>query len=85
MDDAGRVVIPKRIRQALRLHAGSHLRLLERERSMVLEPVEEEPLVVERDGLILIGGRLEGPSATVRELREEGLDELTRRIIDPDK
>jgi AbrB family looped-hinge helix DNA binding protein len=83
IDEAGRIVIPKAIREALRLHPGNHLRLLERDRRLILEPIEEEPVLVERDGLTLIGGRLEGPPVSVRELREERLDELVARIAGP--
>ncbi len=79
IDAAGRVVIPKHIRQSLRLHPGSHLRLVERERSLVLEPVEEESVLVKRDGLVLIGGKLDGKAPDVRGLREEWLDDLTAR------
>ena len=79
IDAAGRVVIPKRWREALRLLANTRLRVTEQGRRIVLEPVEEEAVVVVRDGLTLIGGELVEPPPAVRRIREERLDELSRR------
>lgn len=79
IDAAGRVVIPKRMREALRLMANTRLRVSEQGRRIVLEPVEEEAIVVERDGLTLIGGALVESPPGVRRVREERLDELARR------
>jgi hypothetical protein len=55
------------------------LRVRESRRCIVLEPVEEAPLLVERDGLVLIGGELVGPPPDIRGLREERVRELARR------
>ena len=79
IDAAGRVVIPKQLREALRLLANTRLRVTEQGRRIVLEPVEEEAVVVERDGLTLIGGELIEPPPEVRRVRAERLDELSRR------
>ncbi len=79
IDSAGRVVIPKPLRDALRLLPNTRLRVVERDRSVVLEPVEEAPVLIERDGLVLIGGELVGPPPEVRRVREERIDELARR------
>jgi AbrB family looped-hinge helix DNA binding protein len=81
IDPAGRVVIPKAIREALRLSGGTRLRIVQNYRSLVIEPIEEEPLLVVRDGMTLIGGELEGPGgdyhATAREAR---LGDLVNRV-----
>lgn len=79
IDGAGRVVIPKPLREALRLLPKTRLRVAERGRCVVLEPVEEAPVLIRRDGLVLIGGELVGPPPEVRKLREERIDELARR------
>jgi AbrB family looped-hinge helix DNA binding protein len=81
IDAAGRVVIPKRLREELRLLPNTRLRVTERERCLLLEPVEDEPVLIERDGLLLIGGELVGPPPEKGRLREERLDELERRAI----
>lgn len=79
IDSAGRVVIPKPLRDALRLLPNARLRVAERNRCIVLEPVEEEPILLERDGVVLIGGELVGAAPDTRAVRDERLEELTRR------
>ena len=79
IDAAGRLVIPKQLRDALRLAPGTRLRIIERDHSLVLEPVEHEPVLVRRDGLILIGGELQGPAPDTDGVREEWLDSMTER------
>lgn len=81
IDAAGRVVIPKAVRDALRLHGGARLRLVSNYRSIVIEPIEEEPVLLVRDGMTLIGGELEGPAQDYHvEAREARLGELTKRV-----
>jgi AbrB family looped-hinge helix DNA binding protein len=79
IDGAGRVVIPKALRDALRLHPNSRLRVFESDRRVVLEPIEDQPVLIERDGLVLIGGTLVGPALDLHTAREERLDDLSRR------
>jgi AbrB family looped-hinge helix DNA binding protein len=79
IDGAGRVVIPKPLRESLRLLPNTRLRVIEHDRRVVLEPIEDEPVLIERDGLVLIGGELVGPPPEVRKLREERVDDLARR------
>jgi AbrB family looped-hinge helix DNA binding protein len=79
IDLAGRVVIPKPLRESLRLLPNTRLRVIEHDRRVVLEPIEDEPVLIERDGLVLIGGELVGPPPEVRKLREERVDDLARR------
>jgi AbrB family looped-hinge helix DNA binding protein len=79
IDRAGRVVIPKPLRESLRLLPNTRLRVIEHDRRVVLEPIEDEPVLIERDGLVLIGGELVGPPPEVRKLREERVDDLARR------
>jgi len=81
IDAAGRVVIPKAVRDALHLHAGTRLRIVPGYRSIVIEPIEEAPQLVLRDGMTLIGGELEGPARDyTAEGREARLDELEARV-----
>jgi AbrB family looped-hinge helix DNA binding protein len=79
IDSGGRVVIPKALRESLRLLPNTRLRVIERDRRVVLEPVEDAPVLIERDGLVLIGGELVGPPPDVRTLRQERIDQLARR------
>jgi AbrB family looped-hinge helix DNA binding protein len=80
IDAAGRVVIPYKVRRALHLLPGTRLRLTERGRAVVLEPIDEEPVLIVRDGVKLLGGAIDGPVPSYSESREEWLDELTESI-----
>jgi AbrB family looped-hinge helix DNA binding protein len=81
IDAAGRVIIPKPVRDALHLHGGTRLRIVPSYRSIVIEPIEEEPVLVVRDGMTLIGGELEGPAADYpAEAREARLADLVKRV-----
>lgn len=75
IDDAGRLVIPQAIRQRLHLHAGTRLRLTERDSQIVLEPEHVEAQLKEKSGLLLVAGQLEGPVPDHRDLRDERLDQ----------
>ena len=50
MDKAGRVVLPKAVRERLHLRAGALLELEVREGHLELRPVEGRPALVKRDG-----------------------------------
>ncbi len=77
IDASGRLVIPKRVRNRLRLGAGSRLKLLEQEDRIVLVPAHDEPATVEERGLLVFRGRLTGPLPDHRDLREERLGRLS--------
>ena len=47
LDKLGRVVIPKPVRLHLGLKAGTLLKIEERERQVILEPVDKETCLVE--------------------------------------
>jgi AbrB family looped-hinge helix DNA binding protein len=81
IDPAGRVVIPKAVRDALQLRGGTRLRLLQKHRTLVLEPIQEESVLLVRDGMTLIGGELEGPPRDYHAIsREARLGELVKRV-----
>jgi AbrB family looped-hinge helix DNA binding protein len=50
IDSAGRVILPKRIRDKFRLTAGSLLELEEHPDELVLRPKEQAPAVIQRNG-----------------------------------
>jgi AbrB family looped-hinge helix DNA binding protein len=81
IDAAGRVVIPKPLRDSLRLLPNTRLRVVEQDRRVVLEPIEDEPILIEKDGLVLIGGELVGPLPDARSARDQRVRELTRRAM----
>jgi AbrB family looped-hinge helix DNA binding protein len=70
IDASGRVVIPKEVRERHRLAAGTRLRLGEEGDRIVLSPVQEDAVAVERGGLLVFQGRLVGEVPDHRQLRE---------------
>lgn len=79
IDGAGRLVVPKAIRTRLHLQEGTRLRVREEAgRRLVLEPVSEEGVPVEVDGLLVIRGRLVGEIPDHREQRTQRIRSLGR-------
>ena len=80
MDKAGRVVLPKPIRDHLRLSAGANLELEERAEGIMLRPVKRRLSLVEKDGLLVHRG--EAPrgfdwNRLVEDYREERVRDLS--------
>jgi AbrB family looped-hinge helix DNA binding protein len=82
IDRAGRIVVPKKIREHLGLKPGSNLRLEEQPDSIVLRKTGHESVLAEVDGVLVYTGKLP-PGYDWRKLieqeREERLRELTER------
>ena len=78
IDAAGRVVIPKQLRQAAALVPGQELEIIERDGRIEIEAVSAPMELVERDGFLaaeIVGH--ESPPLTSDEVRD--LLERTRR------
>lgn len=56
LDKFGRIVIPKKIREDFNLRAGSHIRIEEGMNEILLTPIEGEPTLVEKDGVLVFAG-----------------------------
>lgn len=68
IDKAGRVVIPKPVRDRLALEGGEELEIeVAYGRIEISRPFRDEPLVETEDGLLTFAG---GPGLTVEETRE---------------
>jgi AbrB family looped-hinge helix DNA binding protein len=77
IDGAGRLVVPKGMRQRLRLRKGSRLWVREEDGArLVLEPVTEDAVPADVDGLLVIRGRLTGPVPDHRHQREARIREI---------
>lgn len=70
MDDVGRLVIPKPVRQRLGVLGAARLELTEVEGGVVLTPAQCEPRLVERDGILVAERRGAGPVLDWRAVRE---------------
>lgn len=80
IDGAGRVVLPKKVREQLNLRAGSQLELAAHSASLELKPLELAPGLVREDGLWIHHGVAQAPlGEAVRRLRDERADTLGRR------
>lgn len=76
IDGAGRLVVPKAVRDALGLAEGATLRVGVRDGCVVLQPVRVEPRVIEVDGLLLLAGPDAEAWPDHRDLREERMRRL---------
>jgi AbrB family looped-hinge helix DNA binding protein len=99
MDKAGRVVVPKQLRDQLRLKPGSELEAVVEAGKLVAEPVGPEVLLVERDGRPVLTTNPPSPPMSKEEAmrlieddREarfqyvmEGIEEAGRRATQPDR
>lgn len=79
IDAAGRLVVPKAMRERLGLGQGTRVRLREDGHHIVIEPMLEESVVVEVDGLPVVRGRLVGEVVDHRALRDQRTASFTPR------
>jgi len=77
IDKAGRVVIPKKIRDVMGLKAGSRLRVEHLGDRLVMEPPVEEARLEMRDGLLVLAG---GGKRTVEDVNREIQEQRDRRM-----
>ena len=71
MDKAGRIILPKSLRDRLGLHAGSNLDVVETPDGIRLKPVEAEPLMVKKDGLLVYTGKVPPGFDVVRAVEDD--------------
>jgi AbrB family looped-hinge helix DNA binding protein len=79
IDAAGRIVVPKPLRDRLRLREGSTLEIEENASSFLLRPVTQNPAIVLRDGMLVYVGEVPRSvrvQTLVDDVREERLDEI---------
>lgn len=53
IDKAGRVVLPKEVRERLGLHAGTEFEVIEEKNRIILNPVEKAPKFVRKGGVLV--------------------------------
>lgn len=75
IDGAGRVVIPKQLRQAAALEPGQELEITEHDGRIEIEPVPVPVRLVERDGFLAA----EVDDADAQQLTTEGVRDLLER------
>lgn len=79
IDGSGRLVIPKEVRERHHLEAGARLTLVEDGDQLLLVPVHDDPMAVDKGGILVFRGRLIGPVPDHRKLRDERLTRIEGR------
>lgn len=79
IDKAGRMILPKPVRDRLGLREGSRLELLETADGLVLRHADDEPAMVKKDGMWVHMGQL--PAGydilnSVRDLQDDRIRKL---------
>jgi AbrB family looped-hinge helix DNA binding protein len=76
LDKFGRIVIPKRVRDDLGLKPGTALQIEQADQRILMEPINEEPHVVVKDGVLVFSGTATGDLAgAIKVHRGERLSE----------
>jgi AbrB family looped-hinge helix DNA binding protein len=78
MDRAGRVILPKPVRDRLGLHEGSDLDIQETPEGILLKPTGHRPSMVKKDGLWVHTGKVPPGFDIVQAIRDER-DERIRK------
>ena len=78
MDKAGRVILPKPLRDRLGLHEGSDLEIIETTEGLILRPVEHQPSMVKKQVLWVHTGKLPPTYDIVQAIRDEREDRIRK-------
>ncbi len=81
IDKAGRIVVPKNVRDRLRLHAGADLAMEETPEGILLKPVRRRPSLIEKNGFLVHRGQAPNSfewSRLLEDNRDERIEDLAR-------
>ena len=78
MDKAGRVILPKPLRDRLGLHEGSDLEIVETSEGLLLKPIEPQPSMVRKQGLWVHTGKLPPGFDIVQAIRDDRDDRIRK-------
>lgn len=56
LDKFGRIVIPKKVRDAFNLKAGTQIRIEKNEQTIILKPIHDKPNLILKDGVLVFSG-----------------------------
>jgi AbrB family looped-hinge helix DNA binding protein len=81
IDRFGRIVIPKDVRDDMGLEAGAVLQIEKEGEKIVLQPVQGEPQVMEKKGILVFTGAAVGDvGAALHEHRKRRLKKISRGV-----
>jgi AbrB family looped-hinge helix DNA binding protein len=85
IDRAGRVVLPKKLRERFRLQGGDTLSLEVKGDAIQLRPQKSKTRLERVNGVLVLVTEMSLPEGTdlVSEVREERLDQIARSASDP--
>jgi AbrB family looped-hinge helix DNA binding protein len=78
MDKAGRIILPKPIRDRLGLHEGSDLEIMETLEGVMLKPTQLGPSMVKKQGLWVHTGKLPPGFDIVQAIRDDREDRIRK-------
>ncbi len=78
MDKAGRVILPKPVRDRLGLHEGSDLEVEETPEGVMLKPVEARPSMVKKQGLWVHTGKVPPGFDVLQAVRDDREDRIRK-------
>ncbi len=56
LDKFGRILIPKKVREHLRIKPDSELQIIDDGERIILEPIREQEAITEKDGILIFTG-----------------------------
>jgi AbrB family looped-hinge helix DNA binding protein len=71
IDKAGRVILPKPVRDRLGLHEGSDLEIVETPEGVMLKPAELRPSMIKKEGLWVHTGKLPPGFDAVQAIKDD--------------
>lgn len=81
LDRFGRVIIPKGVRDDMGLEAGAVLTIEKKGEKIVLQPLQGEPNITEKKGILVFTGTPVGDvGAALQEHRKRRLKKMTRGL-----
>ena len=78
MDKAGRVILPKPVREQLGLHAGSDLEIQETPEGIILRPADRRPSLVKKGSFWVHTGEIP-PGYDILKAIDEDREDRTRK------
>lgn len=78
IDKSGRVLLPQEVLSDLHLLPGANLLIEEEEGKITLKPIEEEPVLIEKDGILVIHGQI---TEDITDIVEKDRDNRISNII----
>lgn len=81
LDKYGRIIIPKKIREQLGISSETGLHLEEDGNRIIIEPIQEEEPVVDKDGILVFTGKIQDdPGQLLEGDRQQRMNKLLGQI-----